>query len=128
VRRAFLNPYFQIFLSALLTTASELLLKCGAVEAGTPGAALGFHALSSGWTWVGIISYLISFPCWLYVLRVLPLNIAFAMSSVVHVFIPVASWWFLSEHIGPVRMAGIALILAGIAIIAQPLAVVEEKL
>jgi multidrug transporter EmrE-like cation transporter len=131
----FLNPYAQIGVGAVLVAASELMLKVGATQSaasrdGLPGwlRVLGVGALASGWTWLGIICYVLSFASWLYVLRRLPLGLAFALINVVHVLVPIGARVFLHEPIPMARWVGIALILAGIVLVAGPAAKAEEKL
>ena len=121
------NPYVQIAVGALLVTASELMLKRGA-EAAAGSSWLGVDALASLWTWGGIVTYVLSFLSWLYVLRHLPLGLAFSLINAVHVLVPVASWLFLHESISPRRWAGIGLVLGGIVLIAGNVAKAEEKL
>jgi undecaprenyl phosphate-alpha-L-ara4N flippase subunit ArnF len=126
----FWNPYLQIFLTVLLTSAAQILLKVGADASAADnslGSWLGLHELSSGWTWLGIVAFVASFGGWLYALRFLPLGIAFGLTNGVHIFVPLGSWFFLHEKIGPLRAAGIALILAGILLLAQSVARAEER-
>ncbi len=123
----FFNPYVQIALGALLVTASELMLKKGA-DAATSASWLGVNALASLWTWGGILTYILSFVSWLYVLRLVPLGIAFALINAVHILVPLSSWFFLHERISIGRWSGIALVLSGIILIAQTVAAAEEKL
>ena len=127
-----LNPYLLIFVGSLLATAGELLLKKGADSvAGRGGAAAsaaGLTPLLSGWTWAGIVSYVTSLVSWLYVLRTVPLSIAFPLVNVVHVFVPLGASLFLHEHVSARRWAGIALILLGIFAVVKPVARAEEKL
>ena len=110
------KAYLVIALDALLITASELCLKLGAPE-----------ALRSGWTWCGIATYILSFLCWLYVLRHLPLSIAYGLITIVQVFVPIAAHVFLHEAISPQRWVGIACVLAGTLIVAQSAARVEHR-
>ena len=122
----FFNPYVQIGIGAVLVTASELLLRKGAISA--PGASwLGINALASIWTWGGIVTYILSFVSWLYVLRFVPLGIAFSLISSVHVLVPLSSWLLLAEKVTTMRWLGIALVFAGIILIARDAANVEEK-
>lgn len=122
-----LNPYLLILLGALLDSVGEVLLKKGAaVPAGFLPAFLS--PLASGWTWLGIISYVCSMVSWLYVLRTVPLSIAFPLINVVHVFVPVGAYLFLHEPVPPKFWTGILLIVAGAAIIARPVMRAEEKL
>ena len=85
-------------------------------------------ALGSWRTWVGIILYIVSFVSWLYVLRLLPLSEAFALMSITHVLVPVASWLFLGEAISVLRIMGIACVLGGTVLMANAAALAEEKL
>lgn len=125
------NPWLQIGLNALIVTASEIFLKLGARDTAhlTRGWAwTGLSGLMSGWTWIGIICVILSLVSWLYILRQVPLSIAFPLSNVVHVLVPLASWIFLGELISPRRWCGIALVLVGLVIVAKPFAHIEEKL
>ena len=131
LRRSLLNPYFLILVGALLNTAGELFLKRGAsAESNVGGVAglMGFTPLLSGWTWVGIVSYVLSFLTWLSVLRTIPLSIAFPLINVVHVLVPIGASVFLHEHVPLQRWAGITLIICGVLAIMKPVAKAEEKL
>jgi drug/metabolite transporter (DMT)-like permease len=99
----------QIAIGALLVTISELLLKRGAMSGG----------LWTWWTWGGIATYILSFLSWLYVLRHLPLSIAFALINVVHVLVPLGAWLFLHEAISVQRGSGIFLVLCGTVVMAK---------
>jgi len=120
--RWFFNAYVQLAFDAILVTAAELLLKMGAT-ASTPLAAgiswLGVGALASKWTWIGILAYLVSLACWLYVLRHIPVSIAFGLISIAQVLVPLGAWAFLGESISPRRWIGIASVLCGTVLIAQ---------
>jgi drug/metabolite transporter (DMT)-like permease len=125
--RGFLHPYTQIAIGAVLVTASELLLKKGASIAG-PASYFVLGALASGWTWLGIGFYLLSFFNWLYVLRLMSLGIAFGLINSVHVLVPIGAWALLNESISAKRWIGIGLILLGLVILARPAASAEAKL
>ena len=78
--------------------------------------------------WAGTALVILSFITWLYVLKHLPLSIAFPVSQVIHVLIPLSSWLVLGERISWIRWGGIALVLTGLVIVARPVARFEEKL
>lgn len=129
----FLNPYLCLLLNSLLVTASELLLKRGAMAtaqgSGSPWLdSLGVATLGSWWVWAGIACYIVSFVNWLHILRWVPLSIAFPLASVAHALIPLGAWLFLGETLGPGRWCGIALIMAGIWFIAEPIMRAEKAL
>ena len=128
----FVNPYVQIGIGAVLVTLSEVLLKKGADAAPhiarLPAWISGVAALASGWTWAGIVLYLLSFASWLHVLRFVPLTIAFSLINAVHMLVPLGAFFILHEKISGQRWMGIVLILGGIILVAGPVAKAEEKL
>jgi drug/metabolite transporter (DMT)-like permease len=125
-----LNRYWLILLGAVLDSAGEVLLKKGANSVAAAGIAPTFFAapLLSGWTWLGIISYVTSLVSWLYVLRKIPLSVAFPLINVVHVLVPLGATLFLHEYVSWRMWAGISLILLGVIAIVKPVVHAEEKL
>jgi len=126
--RLFLNPYLQICLGSLSVTASELLMKVGADQHRATIGVFGTAALASGFTWLGIICYLLSFASWLTVLRQMPLGIAYALINVVHVLIPLGCWIFLGEIIPPQRWCGIGLVVLGLLLVTRATADASVKI
>jgi undecaprenyl phosphate-alpha-L-ara4N flippase subunit ArnF len=129
----FLNPLLQLALNGLLVTTSEILLKKGALATVQIAASawlmlLGVMALGSWWTWAGVATYILSFVNWLYVLKSVPLSVAFPLASVVHILIPLGAWVFLGERVTPIRWCGILLITGGIWLIAKSLPQAEEAI
>jgi len=128
----FFNPYVQIGIGAVLVAISELFLKKGAVAApqfaNIPAGLGGIAALASAWTWAGILFYILSFASWIYVLRFVPLTVAFSLINLVHVLVPIGAWLVLGEQIPIRRWLGIVLILGGIILVVGPATKAEEKL
>ena len=127
----FRNPWLQLALSVLCVFVSELLLKRGAAEVAEPQSALswtGINGLGSPLVWWAILFIIASFLSWLYVLKYIPLNIAFPFSRVVDVLVPLGCWIFLGEIISTWRWCGIALVIIGLAVIARPVAELGERL
>lgn len=127
----FANPWLQLALSVLCVFLSELLLKRGASDTANPAQAwswTGVTGLASPLVWLGIIFVIISFISWLYVLRYIPLTIAFPLSRVVDILVPLGCWFFLGEAISTRRWCGIALVVIGLAVTAKPVARLEERL
>jgi drug/metabolite transporter (DMT)-like permease len=127
----FASPWVQLALSVVFVTVSELLLKRGASE--TANAAIswswtGINSMASPLVWWGILCVIASFLSWLYVLKYIPLTIAFPLSRVVDVLVPLCCWIFLGEAISMRRWCGIALVVIGLAVVAKPVAQLEERL
>jgi len=125
------NPWLQLALSVVCVLVSELLLKRGATDIADPSSAwswTGVNGLASPLVWWAILLIVASFISWLYVLRYIPLIIAFPLSRVVDILVPIGCWIFLNEFISTLRWCGIALVVAGLALVAKPVARIEERL
>ena len=125
------NPWLQLALSVVFVLASELLLKRGASQTANLTSSwswTGVGGLTSPLVWVAIVLVILSFLSWLYVLKYIPLSIAFPLSRVVDALVPLCSWVFLGEMISTRRWCGIALVIIGLAVVAKPVAQMEERL
>jgi undecaprenyl phosphate-alpha-L-ara4N flippase subunit ArnF len=125
------NPWLQLALSVICVFVSELLLKRGATDVAEPDSAwswTGVNGLASPLVWWAILLVIASFISWLYVLRYIPISIAFPLSRVVDILVPLGCWIFLGEHISMLRWCGIALVVIGLALVAKPVARIEERL
>jgi undecaprenyl phosphate-alpha-L-ara4N flippase subunit ArnF len=110
---------------------SEFLLKRGATEMAntdSPWSWTGINGLASPLVWWAILLIIASFITWLYVLRYIPLSLAYPLSRVVDILVPLGCWIFLGELISTLRWCGIALVVFGLALVAKPIAKMEERL
>jgi drug/metabolite transporter (DMT)-like permease len=129
--RGFGNPWLQLGLSVVCVFISELLLKRGATDVAEPDSDFswtGVNGLGSSLVWWAILLIIASFISWLYVLRHLPLTIAYPLSRIVDVLVPLGCWLFLGEVISALRWGGIALVIIGLALVAKPIANIEQRL
>ena len=125
------NPWLHLGVSVVCVFASELLLKRGASDVAAPDDALswtGINGLASPLVWWAILLIIASFITWLYVLRYIPLSLAYPLSRVVDILVPMGCWIFLGELISTLRWCGIGLVILGVALVAQPIAKMEERL
>ena len=125
------NPWLQLGLSIACVAVYELLLKRGAAETANLSPQwswTGLSGLASIYVWIAIVFVILSLITWLYVLRYIPLSIAFPISQAVHVLVPLGSWLVLGENIIGLRWIGIALVSLGLAVVARPVARLEEEL
>ena len=102
--------------AVVLSAAGQLFLKSGAQRLATLGrsefllaAARDIHVLS------GLAAWIASTLCWLYVLRVAPLSIAYGLTSLTYVLIPLASVYVFGEQVRRLHVVGMVLIITGIA-------------
>lgn len=130
-----LHPIVFLVVGGLLDSAGEILLKKGANSAPPTSGILhllstylGVSALASIWTWVGIASYILGLLAWLYVLRFIPISIAFPINNVMHMAVPVGAHVLLHEPVPLLRWFGIGIAMSGVLLLLKPVARAEEKL
>src|ERR1700756_5807824 len=94
----YLNPYFHIGLTVILSAAAQILFKSGSDN--TPGGTLlGVSSLASPAVWLGIGCMIASLFFWLHALRFVPLVISFSLAAATQVVVPLSSWLFLGDQI-----------------------------
>src|SRR6476661_4926935 len=127
----FRNPWLHLAVSVTCVAIYELLLKRGANETADPNSSwswTGLSGLGSIYVWIAIVFVILSLITWLYVLRYLPLSVAFPISQAVHALVPLGSWLILGENIVTLRWIGIAFVSLGLLVVAKPIAQIEEEL
>jgi drug/metabolite transporter (DMT)-like permease len=125
------SPWIHLGVSVLCVAIYELLLKRGARDTASLSpnwSWTGLSGLASVYVWIAIVFVIVSLLTWLYVLRYIPLSIAFPISQAVHVLVPLGSWLILGENIVTLRWIGIAFVSLGLAVVAKPVARLEEEL
>src|SRR5260370_7711104 len=107
------NLWLVLVFEVVFVAAAETLLKVGASKTARVAGWewTGLLALGSIWTWWAIALIVLSFLCWIYVLKYIPLSIAFPLSNLVHVLIPLNCWIFLGHHISPQLCCRIAFLI-----------------
>jgi drug/metabolite transporter (DMT)-like permease len=110
----------------ILAAASQILLKLGA-NSHVAESWVDFTQLASGWVWLGIIATIGSLVYWLIALRRIELNVAYNLSGLLHVLVPIGSWTLLGEHISIRQWMGISLVFIGVMLTAQTCAHVESE-
>lgn len=63
----------------------------------------------------GLVAWIASTVCWLYVLRVAPLSRAYGLSSLTYLLVPLASICILGEQLHRLHALGMVLIILGVA-------------
>jgi drug/metabolite transporter (DMT)-like permease len=129
--KGFANPWFQFVLNIIGVVVYELLLKAGASATADPSkhwSWIGVNALASPLTLLAIAVIIVDLVIWLYILRYIPLSIAFPLSRTVDVLVPISCWLILKEAISPLRWCGIALVIVGLIVVAKPAAELEQRL
>lgn len=129
--KGFANPWLVLGFEVICVLVYELLQKRGAsatAHLSQVWSWIGITALASPLTWLAMGLMIVSLLSWLYVLRYIPLSIAFPLSRVVDILVPLSCWMILGEDISTRRWCGIALVIVGLVLTAKPAAQLEEKL
>lgn len=111
-----------IALKDTIESFGDLFFKNGALATGINNVTLSnvfeFAArlTSNPWLWLGVIFYLANFFLWMALLSRVDLSVAFPMSSLTYIIVPVLAIVFLHEQVYMTRWAGIIFIIIGISL------------
>src|SRR5260370_7755876 len=117
------NPWLQLGLNIICVVLYELLLKTGAkatADLSQTWSWTGITGLASPLIWLAIVVIILDLMIWLYVLKYIPLSIAFPLSRLVDVLVPISCWLILKEGISPLRCCALALLLIYLTIPPNP--------
>ena len=109
----------SVSLNALAQVVLRKAMTVGTLPPAHEVVALGFALASNLWLWAGMACYAASIGLWLVVLKRVEVSAAYPMLSIGYVIAAVLGLVFLGEQVGPMRIAGIALIGAGVVMIAR---------
>jgi len=120
-----LTTFMFLLTGVLLNAGAQLLLKAGvaplgalSVEASTL-LATGARVLTQWPILAGLACYVLSVGVWLVALSRVEVSLAYPMLSLGYVVNAVAAYWLFGEALGPMRCAGIAIILVGVFVVAR---------
>jgi drug/metabolite transporter (DMT)-like permease len=116
-----------ILTSVTLAALAQLTLKSGVnrVTSGRNGVGLQITGgslrslLTSPVVWTGLLLFGLSAVVWLFALSRATLSFAYPFASLSYVLILIFGRFVLHEQITPLRLLGVALIVAGIVLVAQ---------
>lgn len=120
-----LSTFAFILTGVLLNAAAQLLLKAGVNAIGAITLDRGtllvtaLRVLTQWPVLAGLTLYVVSVGVWIVGLSRVDVSIAYPMLSLGYVVNALAAWWLFGEMIGPLRVAGILLILAGVFLISR---------
>jgi len=120
-----LNTFFLILAGVLLNAGAQLLLKAGVTPLGAINVELStllptaFRVLTQWPILAGLACYVVSVGVWIVGLSRVDVSLAYPMLSLGYVVNAVAAWWLFGEALGPMRWAGMLLILAGVLVMSR---------
>jgi multidrug transporter EmrE-like cation transporter len=107
------------FLCVCLVAGGQIMFKLVANRATNfPGLSL----LEQWLTWQFIVAlaiYGVATVMWVWVLRFIPLNVAYPVYALAFLIVPIASYFLLTEPIGLKHLIGGSLIVAGVFVMAR---------
>lgn len=115
-----------LLLCAVLTgTTAQLLLKAGTNAIGHFAftaenvAPIAWRLATQPYVIGGITIYSVSAVLWILTLSRAELSVAYPIVSLGYLLTAIASWYFLGEHLTPMRLVGIAIIVIGVYFVAR---------
>jgi drug/metabolite transporter (DMT)-like permease len=108
-----------ILFTVLTNAAAQIMLKRGMLQIGALGSLQGnivenvFAIVFQPWVFLGLCTFVISMASHLFVLSRVQLSFAFPFLSLAYVVVATYAFFVFGEDVGPMRIAGIALICAG---------------
>jgi multidrug transporter EmrE-like cation transporter len=120
-----LATFALILTGVMLNAGAQLLLKAGVTPLGE--LSVGLHNLLPTmvkvlmqWPIVaGLACYVVSVGVWIVGLSRVEVSIAYPMLSMGYVVNALLAWWLFGEALGPMRWAGMVLILAGVVVMTR---------
>jgi multidrug transporter EmrE-like cation transporter len=103
--------------AAVFAAAGQIFLKQSAVGGSTKEVGLVTYFISllaSGWSWLAVLSYGISFGLYMIALRRVELSTARSFSALSYVFVIAVSVIIFRDSITPLKIIGVVLIAAGV--------------
>ena len=120
-----LASFLLILAGVVLNAGAQLLLKAGVGPLGPisldwPSLLPTLTRVLQQWPILaGLACYVVSVGFWIVALSRVEVSLAYPMLSLGYVINAVAAWWLFGEALGPMRFAGILLILAGVLIMSR---------
>jgi uncharacterized membrane protein len=113
--------FLIILLSISLGAVGQLLLKLAAVQASGSGtdhvAGYYIRLLLTPYTYLGAVSYGLSFLVWMFLLKKYDLSFLRPLVGFGYIITSLLAWIVLKEKITVLRWIGIGLIVAGVYLV-----------
>lgn len=107
----------QIIFCVLMVAVGQILFKLGAITATQQNANIG--AFVNIYIVIALIIYAISTIIWIYLLRNIPLSIAYPFMSLSFILVPLASYYIFGDPLNLKMMLGGILIIIGVSMVAS---------
>jgi drug/metabolite transporter (DMT)-like permease len=110
-------PILLAILTAFSMAGGQLLFKMGAPAwQGQSAIEWAVSFLKNPFLVSAVFLYAVTILIWIYVLRTLPLSLAYPLTALSYVIVPILSFLFLHEKISWQTVLGCGVIIVGIVI------------
>ena len=110
-------PVILAILTAFSMAAGQMLFKLAATSLqGGSGRDWFFQLLCNPFLLGAVFLYAVTILVWVYILRSLPLSLAYPLTALSYVIVPALSYFFLQEKIGWQMAVGSVVIIVGVVI------------
>ncbi len=106
-----------LLLTPLLISAGQILFKLTSSRAGGLDAAGLFSTLTDPYLLVALAIYGLGTVVWVYVLKAVPLTVAYPFMALTFCVVPLLAWGLLGETLSLRYMIGAGLIVAGLLVV-----------
>ncbi|HWV02105.1 MAG TPA: transporter [Devosia sp.] len=110
---------FALLIVVFANVGGQLLFKVAAdhVKAETTLNGMVMRLVATPAMWGALVFYGVTTLAWVWVLRVMPLSVAYSAVALVFVLVPLLAVWLFKESLTPQFALGAALIVVGIVLV-----------
>lgn len=113
-----------ILVSVTLNCLAQVFIRKGMLVTGEIGEFSKLlsaipHMITNVYLWGAMICYTVSFLTWMMVLSKVEVSYAYPLLSMGYVLAAIIGYFWLSEHLSPVRVVGILVICLGVFLISR---------
>jgi drug/metabolite transporter (DMT)-like permease len=110
----------QILVCVAGISLGQVFMKLAAMNLHNPASGIAVGPIYVSWHFpVGIILLGLSTLLWVWILRLMPLNIAYPFMALAFVLVPLLCYFLLSEPLAWKNLYGTVLIVAGVIIVSR---------
>jgi|SRR6266850_2659727 len=116
-----LTDTVSVLLCVLAISIGQILFKLTASSSEPAGSAFGFalNAMRNPYLLCGLALYGVATIAWVWLLRSIPLNVAYPFMSLAFILVPVLSYLVFKEPLKLTHVIGGGFIMLGVTIVAR---------
>jgi drug/metabolite transporter (DMT)-like permease len=107
---------FLTITTIFLISAGQILFKLAATSFDLNARSLLINAFYNKYLIIAVLLYGLTTILWLYVLKNVPLKIAYPFGGLAYIFVPFLSYYFLKENISTANVIGCLIIVVGVCV------------